>query len=130
MSNENKSKASKKAQEIFKAHDLQEVYITTDLQGFTSYEKAKDHARYLDDKKIHHYKNGEDVIESVADNVTATTKTALDDATLKDADETAKRTELAAEYQELYGSAPGHNWKAETIQAKIDEKKAELAEQK
>lgn len=47
------AQAKEKADEIFKAYsDIEEIFITSDLQGFTEKEKAENHADYLSDKRI------------------------------------------------------------------------------
>lgn len=110
-----KNPIAKAALEIFKDHpELEEIYVTADGQGFTSQEKAKDNARYQKDKAVLHFKKGFE-----ADYVEA------EDKTVKPAE--LDREALAKEYETFYGKAPSHNMKAETIQAKIAEKKAELA---
>lgn len=99
---------------IFKDHpELEEIHVTSDGQGFTDKTKADNQARYLKDRTIKTFAKGfeTDYVEEVE----KPTVTELD------------RETLAKEYEELFGKAPAHNTKAETIAAKIDEKKKELA---
>ena len=106
---------AKAALEIFKDHpELEEIYVTSDGQGFTNHEKANDNARYLKNKEVSRFQRGFEA--DYVDTPKNTEKTA-------DLD----RETLAKEYEVLFGKSPAHNTKAETIAAKIAEKKAELA---
>lgn len=99
---------------IFKDHpELEEIHVTSDGQGFTDKTKADNQARYLKDRTIKTFSKGFE--ENYVEEVEKPTVTELD------------REALAKEYEELFGKAPAHNTKAETIAAKIDEKKKELA---
>ncbi|MBT0550307.1 hypothetical protein [Riemerella anatipestifer] len=49
-------KAAAEAKKIFENYPkLEEVYITSDLQGFKELEKAENQATYLTDKKVHYF---------------------------------------------------------------------------
>ena len=105
---------AKAALEIFKDHpELEEIYVTSDGQGFTDKNKAENQARYLKDRTIKTFAKGFE--ENYVEEVEKPTVTELD------------REALAKEYEVLFGKSPAHNTKAETIAAKIAEKKAELA---
>lgn len=55
------ARAKQKADEIFKAYsDIDEIFITSDLQGFTEEERAKNHADYLSDKRIFDFQRNSD----------------------------------------------------------------------
>lgn len=106
---------------IFKAHsNLEEIYVTSDGQGFTEKTKADNNAAYLKDKTIKHFERGFEQNYTDPDNDGDALK---GDALKGDAD--LERDNLVEQYKELFGENPGHNWKAETIQKKIDDKKAE-----
>ncbi|MFX1793006.1 hypothetical protein JZ905_09385 [Riemerella anatipestifer] len=49
--------ATAEAKKIFENYpELEEVYITSDMQGFKELEKAENQAAYLKNKKVHHFK--------------------------------------------------------------------------
>lgn len=53
--------AKQKADEIFKVYsDIDEVFITSDLQGFTEKERAENHTDYLSDKRIYDFQRNSD----------------------------------------------------------------------
>lgn len=115
------------AARIFKYNpELDEIFLTSDGQGFKSYEKAISHSTYLSDKKVtkvlrSDLKNsGKDKTKDTdvdeEDEDTATTADSSDDILNRDA--------LIAEYTELYGKAPSHNIKTETLEARVAEAKA------
>lgn len=88
--------------------DTKEVHVTTDGTLFLKLEYAKEHARTLDAENPK--------VETFKKEVEATK-----------ADEALDREALVKQYTELYGKAPSQNAKDTTILAKIEEKKAELA---
>ncbi|WP_052910366.1 hypothetical protein [Riemerella anatipestifer] len=48
--------ATAEAKKIFENYpELEEVYITSDMQGFKELEKAENQAAYLKNKKVHHF---------------------------------------------------------------------------
>lgn len=129
----------KKAKEIFDIYeDLNEIYMTADLQGFTEEHKAEAHTAYLDTKSVQRYKRAEM-------NVPKTTRTteldvdAKDEASKEDEDggsedkgedsednkedEDAEREALLAEYEALFGQKAPHNIGTAKLIAKIAEKK-------
>lgn len=116
MENADKVKLTKqKAGEIFRAYsDIDEVFITSDLQGFTEKEKADNHADYLTDKKVHHFYRNSDFEDEP--NANSEEPTA----------ESEDRTALLAEYEQLFGQKPPHNIGTTKLKEKIEEKKAEL----
>ncbi len=119
-----KNKIAVAALAIFEAHkQIEEVYMTSDGQGFTDDHKANDHSRYLADKSVKSFKRGFE--DSYKDEEASTD---AKDATLHKVDE-GERAELAAKYEKLYGAKPNHNTGIEKLKAKIAEKEAELAKQ-
>ncbi len=109
----NKAELQTKADELFKLHpSLEVLHLTSDGSGFSDENKhrAEAYAQTLTNTKV--------VVFNRDEEATAETKT-QDTNTLD-------REALALEYEALFGSAPGHNWKAETIKAKIDEKTAAI----
>lgn len=164
---------------LFAAHkNLQEVYVTSDGQGFTDGNKADDHAKILNDKDVQKFKRGFEAtyqdaedgepseIQKVVDledeklraqlladyenlygkkspsnlstaELTAEVAKKRDeakgnaavqnqdgaDASTDSASNPSERELVVAKYKEVFGTDPGHNWRTETIQAKIDEAK-------
>ncbi|MCZ2084159.1 MAG: hypothetical protein LC112_07775 [Flavobacteriales bacterium] len=104
---------------IFEAHQLiDEIFITSDGQGFTDEEKAKDHARYHKDQTIKHFERGFDAgYQEENANPEATGKT-------QEAD--AERQNLVKEYTELFEKKPNHMTGVEKLKTAIADKKAEL----
>lgn len=112
-----KNKFALAALAIFTAHKaIDEIFITSDGQGFTDEEKAKDNARYHQDKTIKHFERGfEAGYQDDEDQQPA--KTQEDDA---------ERQKLVEEYTELFGKKPNHNTGTEKLKSAIADKKAEL----
>lgn len=141
------AQAKQKADEIFKVYsDIDEVFITSDLQGFTEKERAENHTDYLSDKRIYDFQRNSDfedetpnedggepsedgdpepqsnepVITNEVPNANSEQPTANNDE---------ERTALFAEYEQLFGQKPPHNIGIEKLKAKINEKKQELSVQ-
>lgn len=108
-----KKELEKKASDMMRLHSLEEVYVTSDGQGFTEAERAYDRARYLSDKKVLHFRK-----ETKVDDTEETDEldTETDDIRLK----------LAIRYEELFDKKPTHNIGIEKLQERITEKEAEL----
>lgn len=108
-----------KASEMMKAHNLQEVYVCSDKQGFTDKERANDHSRYLSDKTVHHFTSDSVLIyeEGKKEPVAKVKATETDE----------ERQQLAARYEELYGKKPNHLTGVEKLKTQIQEKETELA---
>lgn len=121
MSQENitREQLATKASEMMKAHNLQEVYVCSDKQGFTEKERANDHSRYLSDKTVHHFTSDSVLIfeEGKKESVNETKETKTDE----------ERQQLAARYEELYGKKPNHLTGVEKLKVQIQEKETELA---
>ncbi|MDM1138897.1 hypothetical protein [Empedobacter sp. R132-2] len=121
MSQENitREQLAPKASEMMKAHNLQEVYVCSDKQGFTEKERANDHSRYLSDKTVHHFTSDSVLIfeEGKKESVNETKETKTDE----------ERQQLAARYEELYGKKPNHLTGVEKLKVQIQEKETELA---
>lgn len=121
MSQENitREELAPKASEMMKAHNLQEVYVCSDKQGFTEKERANDHSRYLSDKTVHHFTSDSVLIfeEGKKATVVENVETKSDD----------ERQQLAARYEELFGKKPAHNIGIEKLKTQIQEKETELA---
>jgi len=103
---------SPKASEMLKAHNLDEVFVCSDGQGFTEEHRAIDHARYLKNKKVEHFAKSKAAVEKEIDED-------------KQEDE---RIELVAKYEKLFGKKPNHNTGIEKLKTQIAEKEAELAQ--
>lgn len=102
--------ARAKAKEIFTAYsDIDEIYITSDMQGFTDEIRAENHADKLKDKQIHHFYRFSDFEE----------KTQEDE----------EREDLLEEYEQLFNSKPPHNISTKKLKEKISAKKKELDNQ-
>lgn len=112
-----KNKFALAALAIFTAHkQIDEIFITSDGQGFTDEEKAKDNARYHQDKTIKHFERGFEA-SYLDDEDQKPAKTQEDDA---------ERQTLVEEYTELFGKKPNHNTGTEKLKSAIADKKAEL----
>lgn len=109
-----KKDLAKKAADMMRLHSLEEVYVTSDGQGFTEEERAYDRARYLSDKKVLHFRK-DTKVDDTED--TDEMETDTDDVRLK----------LAIRYEELFEKKPAHNIGIEKLQERIAEKEAELA---
>ncbi|WP_018675540.1 hypothetical protein [Riemerella columbina] len=129
--------AKAEAENIFKNYpELEEVYITSDMQGFKELEKAENQATYLKDKKVHHF-NRTDLQPSVSvlektneqdedpadDN--APEDTDLDNAE-DQADEDTKteedeRAKLMAKYEQKHGKKAPHNIGMEKLRASVED---------
>ena len=104
---------------IFTAHkNIDKIFMTSDGQGFTDEEKAKDCARYHKDQSITPFERG---FEETYQDKNA------DDSADKTADNSDERQKLVDEHEELFGRKPNHNTGVEKLKAAIDAKKAELA---
>lgn len=137
------AQAKQKADEIFKVYsDIDEVFITSDLQGFTEKERAENHTDYLADKRIYGFqrnsdfedetpsedsgepsKDGAPELQSNEPVVTNEVPNANSEQPTANNDE--ERTALFAEYEQLFGQKPPHNIGTEKLRAKINEKKQE-----
>lgn len=103
---------------IFNANEhLNEIFVTSDGQGFTNGEKAKDNARYLKNKDIKHFERGFEgtFVDDVDDTVKPGSK-----------DDLKERETLFAEYEELFGKKPNHMIGNEKLAKQIADKKAEV----
>ncbi|WP_395762437.1 hypothetical protein [Elizabethkingia anophelis] len=108
---------------IFAAHkDLDEIFVTSDGQGFTDEEKAKDQARYLKNKDVKKFTRGfeDSFIDDEPDSEGEKTKK---DADLKKDD--AERPALVEKYTALFGKPPHHMIGVDKLKAAITEKEAE-----
>lgn len=122
MSGTIKNKVALAALAIFTAHkNIDEIYMTSDGQGFTEEEKAKDNARYHRDQTIQHFERGFE--DTYQDDDTEKT----DGKTVKTADDVTERQKLAEEYEEVFGKKPHHSTGIEKLKTAITEKRAELA---
>ncbi len=121
MSQENitREELAPKASEMMKAHNLQEVYVCSDKQGFTEKERANDHSRYLSDKTVHHFTSDSVLVyeEGKKAPVAEIVETKTDD----------ERQQLVARYEELFGKKPNHLTGVEKLKTQIQEKETELA---
>lgn len=114
-----KNKIALVAIAIFAAHPkLDEIYITSDGQGFTDPEKAKDNARYHKDNSVKHFERGFE--ESYVDPDEETSKDEKKDT------EPTERQKNFAKYEELFGKKPASNISNEKLIAAIADKEAEI----
>lgn len=108
---------AKSAKEIFKAHEMDEVFITSDGQGYTDEHKAHDHARILSDKTVKKFER--EFAETKE-------KAAKEGDNIDDEGAGTERNQLISDYMELFGAKPNHNISTEKLAQKIAEKKAEI----
>lgn len=128
-----------KAKEIFDIYeDLNEIYMTADLQGFTEEHKAEAHTAYLNTKSIQRYKRAEMNLPK-ARSTAELDVDAKDEASKEDEDggsedkgedsednkqdEDSEREALLAEYEALFGQKAPHNIGTAKLISKIEEKK-------
>ncbi|HFK5562062.1 TPA: hypothetical protein ACGZ9C_001709 [Elizabethkingia anophelis] len=110
---------------IFAVHkNLDEIFVTSDGQGFTDEEKAKDQARYLKNKDVKKFTRGfeDSFIDDEQDSEGERTKKETDPK--KD---DAERPALVEKYTALFGKPPHHMSGVDKLKAAITEKEAEQA---
>ena len=107
---------SPKALEMLTAHNLNEVFVTADGQGFTDHQRAQNHASYLKNKRIEHFAKSKEAV----------VKLQTEDETDKEAQDD-DRTALVEKYELLFGKKPAHNIGIEKLKNQIADKEAELA---
>ncbi|MDM1093421.1 hypothetical protein [Myroides odoratimimus] len=103
-----------KAQEMMHIHNLEEIHVTTDGQGFTDKERAVSHSNLQKDKAVYHY-------HRKAKEVTVKTDTKVVDT---------ERAELSEQYEKLFDKKPAYNMGLEKMRTAIKEKEAEVANTK
>lgn len=129
------------ATRIFKYNPtLDEIFLTSDGQGFKEYEKAVDHSKYLGDKEIKTFRRSDlkadaKVIELHPVKEPENPKDDKEPEDLEESDSSegvkgnigdkglSYKEYLIEEYTELYGKPPSHNIKTETLRARIAEAK-------
>lgn len=113
----NKNKLQELANEVFKAHDFEKVYMTSDGQAFTEEQYATDHARLLKDKKVYSFDSEnvkqEDKVDASQDHPFDYVK--IDGELLED------RAFLFARYEALEGEKAPHNIGTEELAEKVQE---------
>lgn len=135
------AQAKQKADEIFKVYsDIDEVFITSDLQGFTEKERAENHTDYLSDKRIYDFQRNSDFEDETpnedggepsedgdpepqSNEPVMTNEVPNANSEQPTANNDEERTALFAEYEQLFGQKPPHNIGTEKLRAKINEKK-------
>lgn len=110
----NREELSPKALEMMKAHSLNEVYLTSDGQGFTEKHRAEAQASLLKNKQIEHFVKSKEAVAKIEPEDT-------DEDTQED-----ERTTLVAKYEQLFNKKPAHNIGVEKLKTQIAEKEAEL----
>lgn len=110
----NREELSPKALEMMKAHSLNEVYLTSDGQGFTEKHRAEAQASLLKNKQIEHFVKSKEAVAKIEVEET-------DEDTQED-----ERTALVAKYELLFNKKPAHNIGVEKLKTQIAEKEAEL----
>lgn len=136
--------ARAEAEKIFKNYpELEEVYITSDMQGFKELEKAENQATYLTDKKVHHFNRKEfyqpsgivkidveptdipKILDEENSDDNAPQDTDLDNAEDQAEDEAKteedERTELMAKYEQKHGKKAPHNIGMEKLRASVED---------
>ena len=131
---------SPKALEMLNAHNLDEVFITSDAQGFTEKHRAEAHASILKNKKIEHFVKSKEAVAKIndedIDEYNRRIKETLDASTeafknqnedTDEGDQEDERTKLVAKYELLFNKKPAHNIGTEKLKNQIAEKESELA---
>lgn len=109
----NKDKLQELANEVFKAHDFEKVYMTSDGQAFTEEQYATDHARLLKDRKVYSFDSEDVKVDASQDHPFDYEK--IDRELLED------RAFLIARYEALEGKKPAHNIGTENLAEKVQE---------
>lgn len=141
MSKTFKNVFAKAALEIFQAHPyINEIWVTSDEEGFTDPNKAKDHERYLNEKGVEFFKRGFEDSYTEPEKKDSLDATKQDPANTKKPEQvtkpekqpenpgngieaaTAEKNALVLKYKELYGAEPAANISIEELKAKIAEK--------
>jgi len=103
-----------KAQEMMHIHNLEEIHLTTDGQGFTEKERADAHSTILANK---------DVFTFYRERVAKQEEPVIADTT----DTDNERAELLVKYEELFGKKAAANIGIKKLKENIEAKEAELA---
>ncbi|MDY3338430.1 hypothetical protein PG279_04485 [Riemerella anatipestifer] len=135
--------ATEEAKKIFENYpELEEVYITSDMQGFKELEKAENQAAYLKNKKVHHFNRkdfrqktfvseadiqtedqtgdkGEDTKSENSDKATQDTGLENTEDTVTKTEE-EERAELMAKYEAKHGKKAPHNIGLEKLRASVE----------
>ncbi|MCU7543519.1 hypothetical protein [Riemerella anatipestifer] len=142
--------ATAEAKKIFENYpELDEVFITSDMQGFKEIEKAENQASYLKNKKVHHFKRkdfGQPSVPVLEETNKQNDASADDsqDANLEEGDEgnsddkakqdtgldntkdtvtkteEEERAELMAKYEAKHGKKAPHNIGLEKLRASVE----------
>lgn len=100
-----------KAQEMMHIHNLEEIHVTTDGQGFTDKERAMAHSNFQKDKAVYHYhRKSKEVVVKTDTKVVDT-----------------ERVELSEKYELLFDKKPAYNMGLEKMRIAISDKEAEVA---
>ncbi|MCW0493062.1 hypothetical protein [Riemerella anatipestifer] len=136
--------AKAEAEKIFKNYpELEEVYITSDMQGFKELEKAENQATYLTDKKVHYFQRKDlsqpseivkidveltdipKILDEENSDDNAPQDTDLDNAENPTGEETKteddERAELMAKYEAKHGKKAPHNIGLEKLRASVED---------
>ncbi|AKQ39405.1 hypothetical protein AS87_03480 [Riemerella anatipestifer Yb2] len=137
-------KVTAEAKKIFENYpELEEVYITSDLQGFKELEKAENQAAYLKNKKVHHFKRkyvfqknfvsetdtqtADQTGDKGEDTKSENSYKAPQDTGLDNTKDTATKTEeqeraeLMAKYEAKHGKKAPHNIGLEKLRASVED---------
>ncbi len=111
-----KEKLESKALEMMVAHNLEEIFVTADAQGFTNNQRAVDHTSILKNKEVFQFHKklieAKYKVKDTADIIKSDTE----------------REGLFLKYEELYGKKPAHNIGLDKLRSSIDIKTAEQEE--
>ncbi|MGG5507904.1 MULTISPECIES: hypothetical protein [unclassified Myroides] len=104
-----------KAQEMMRIHDLEEIYLTTDGQGFTEKERADAHSTILTNKEVFTFHRERETKQ-------------VEPVTAQTTDTDNERTELLAKYETLFEKKAPGNMGVKKLKENIEAKEAELAQ--
>ncbi len=113
------------AKRIFKQYpDLDEIFVTSDGQGFRKENDAIQHGKYLEDKKVKHFVRSnlqaQKELEDKKETNPTPPKGKEENKEEKDEDE-IDRKDLLKQYAELFGKEAPTNIKTETLMDRINE---------
>ncbi|MDY3363841.1 hypothetical protein [Bergeyella sp. RCAD1439] len=111
--------ATAEAKKIFENYpELEEVYITSDMQGFKELEKAENQAAYLKNKKVHHFKRKDFRQKIFVSEADIQTEDQAGEETKAEDDE---RAELMAKYEAKHGKKAPHNIGLGKLRASVED---------
>lgn len=108
---------------MFAAHPkIDELFVTSDGQGFTTEQKAMEHARYLKDKEVAKHQRDVKVTDENPEDENPEDENPEDENPEGEnpEDENPDRESLLAQYEELFGRKASHNISDEKLKERVE----------